>query len=133
TTSSNSFVMVSRRTSAGFATPASTLGWTVLANELVHRLTEDHAVPVDINLGGRRRDQGHVVEWCQEDAPVEREEMHIPVELRVDRSGGFRSGPGRSSPEAVLRTAAEPGHVPGKTLALYRLRHVRREALGERN
>ena len=78
----------------------------------LHGFAEDLSVEIDVGFGGGRRDQRHVVERRHQDAAVQRGQVHVAVELGIDRGGGLGAVSGRRRPEPVLGAAAEPGDVP---------------------
>jgi hypothetical protein len=52
-------------------------------DQLADSGAEDLGVPVHVLVGRRRAHQRHVVEGRQQDAPVERVQVHVAVELGV--------------------------------------------------
>ena len=101
------------------------------ANQLADALGEDLRVAVHVGLGRRRAHQRHVVEGRQQDAAVERVEVHVAVELGVARGRGPCAVPRHVGPEEVLGAAAEPGHVPGRAVLVDHRLHALGEALAE--
>ena len=85
---------------------------------------------IDIGCGVQGRQQGHVVERREQDAPVHRVQMHEGVELVVDRGGRFGSGSGRWA-EPVLGPASEPLYVPRQAVLGDDLGHALLPSLGQ--
>ena len=97
------------------------------------RPPENLGVPVDVGLGRRRRHERHVVERGQQDAPVQREEVHVALELAVDRSVRPPRRCAASRPNQY--SARQPSRVTchGRPCSAIRRLDAVRPALGERD
>src|SRR5680860_1606554 len=84
-----------------------------LAVQAGDRLTEHLGVPLHVLFRGPRSDECHVVKRCHQDVTVEREEVHVSIQLLVYGRGGFRTVPWRLGPEPIFGAAAETFHDPG--------------------
>src|SRR5680860_390099 len=86
-----------------------------LAVQAGDRLTEHLGVPLHVLFRGPRSDECHVVKRCHQDVTVEREEVHVSIQLLVYGRGGFRTVPWRLGPEPIFGAAAETFHDPGES------------------
>ena len=90
-------------------------------------------MPVDVSLLGIRSNQSHVVERCHQDAAVQSAQMHVAVQLAVDRCHGFATVARTDGMEPVFGAAAQLFDAPGQVKLPDHGLHSRCEASRQRH
>lgn len=101
--------------------------------QFADRGSEDAGVEIDVRGGGGGRHERHVVERGEEDAAIERVEMHEALELEIGCGCGFSAVARRKRMEEIFCAASETRDAPGEACLSDGGRDSIGEPLGERD
>jgi len=101
--------------------------------ELANGGFEDASVEIDVGICGGGRHQRHVVERGEQNAAIERIEMHVALKIEIGCGSGFSSIARRVGTEKIFGAAAQTRYVPRKVYRLDRVGYTLCKSLRERN
>src|ERR1700751_6246732 len=108
--SGGEFWCTASRTSAG---PRRDLRVRCLdRSELANGGFKDASVEIDVGLGCVRRHERHIVEGREQNAAIERVEMHEALQIKIGRGSGFFALARRVRTKKILAAAAPGGYLP---------------------
>jgi len=90
-------------------------------------------VEIDVGFGCVRRHERHIVEGREQNAAIERIEMHEALEIKVGRGSGFCAIARRVRAEEILGAAAEARCVPWQARGVDSVGDAFCKSLRERN
>src|SRR6202030_3761107 len=105
----------------------------LVRHELTNGRFKDAGVEIDVGFGCGWRHERHVVERCEQNAAIERVEMHEALQIKIGRGSGFSAVARRVRTEEILGAAAEARYVPRQARGLDRFGDSFCKSLRERN